>query len=75
MIETFCNFMVGILLDSKPALAVSQEFRHLRENFAAAQTPFEQLFPLILTDNGGEFANIHSIECNVAGTGDASVFL
>lgn len=45
MIETFCNFMVGILLDSKSALAVSQKFRHLREKFAAAQTPFEQLFP------------------------------
>ena len=34
---TICNFMVVILLDSKSALAVSQEFRHLREKFAAAQ--------------------------------------
>ncbi len=71
---TICNFMVGILLDSKSALAVSQEFRHLREKFAATQTPFEQLFPLILTDNGGEFANIHSIECNAAGTKETHLF-
>ena len=74
LLFTICNFMVGILLDSKSALAVSQEFRHLREKFAAAQTPFEQLFPLILTDNGGEFANIHSIECNAAGTRETHLF-
>ena len=74
LLFTICNFMVGILLDSKSALAVSQEFRHLREKFAAAQTPFEQLFPLILTDNGGEFANIHSIECNAAGTREMHLF-
>ena len=30
LLFTICNFMVGILLDSKSALAVSQEFRHLR---------------------------------------------
>ena len=41
LIFTICNFMVGILLDSKSALAISLEFRHLREKFAAAQTPFE----------------------------------
>lgn len=74
LLFTICNFMVGILLDSKSALAVSQEFSHLREKFAAAQTPFEQLFPLILTDNGGEFANIHSIECNAAGTRETHLF-
>ena len=74
LLFTICNFMVGILLDSKSALAVSQEFRHLREKFAAAQTPFDQLFPLILTDNGGEFANIHSIECNAAGTRETHLF-
>lgn len=74
LLFTICNFMVGILLDSKSALAVSQEFRHLREKFAAAQTPFGQLFPLILTDNGGEFANIHSIECNAAGTREMHLF-
>lgn len=74
LLFTICNFMVGILLDSKSALAVSQKFRHLREKFAAAQTPFEQLFPLILTDNGGEFANIHSIECNAAGTRETHLF-
>ena len=74
LLFTICNFMVGILLDSKSALAVSQEFRHLREKFAAAQTPFEQLFPLILTDNGGEFANIHSIECNATGTRETHLF-
>ena len=45
LLFTICNFMVVILLDSKSALAVSQEFRHLREKFAAAQTPFAQLFP------------------------------
>ena len=66
--------MVVILLHSKPALAVSQEFRHLREKFAAVQTPFELLFPLILTDNGGEFANIHSIECTAAGTRETHLF-
>lgn len=39
LLFTICNFMVGILLDSKSALAVSQEFRHLRENLQQLKLP------------------------------------
>lgn len=71
---TICNFMVGILLDSKSALAVAQAFSHMRETFAAAQVPLAKLFPLILTDNGGEFANIKAIENNAAGERETRLF-
>lgn len=71
---TICNFMVGILLDSKSALAVTQAFKRLREKFSAAKVPFSRLFPLILTDNGGEFSNISAIENNAAGERETRLF-
>lgn len=69
-----CNFMVGILLDSKSALAVAKAFSNMRKTFAESQVPFTRLFSLILTDNGGEFANIKAIENNAAGEQETRLF-
>ena len=74
LLFTICNFMVGILLDSKAALEVSMAFAHMRQIFTKAKVPFGQLFPLILTDNGGEFANIHDIEYNAVGERETKLF-
>jgi len=59
---TFCNFMFGILLDNKTALEVGNKFIGLREEFARNSADFASVFPILLTDNGGEFADISTIE-------------
>lgn len=74
LLFSICNFMVGILLDSKSAFAVAQAFSHMRKTFASARVPFTKLFPLILTDNGGEFANIKAIETNADGEIETRLF-
>lgn len=71
---TICNFMVGILLDSKSALSVAQAFARLRKTFTAAQVSFARLFPVILTDNGGEFSNIEAIETGATGERETRLF-
>ena len=62
---TFCNFMFGRLLENKTALEVTQKVRELKIAFAAKQRRFGGVFPLILTDNGGEFANVSAIEADI----------
>ena len=57
---TDCNFMFGLLLDAKTAAAASEAIRSLKTRFSTYGIPFGSLFPLILTDNGGEFSNIHA---------------
>jgi IS30 family transposase len=55
---TFCNFMFGLLLDNKTAAEVTQKVRALKEDFQANNVRFGDVLPLLLTDNGGEFANV-----------------
>lgn len=63
---TFCNFMAGILLDDKTASQVTEKFHLLKISLAACGVRFGDVFPLILTDNGGEFANVFTIENSIA---------
>jgi IS30 family transposase len=71
---TFCNFMIGLLLEDKTAASVSQKFCHLREKFKNNNICFGDIFPLILTDNGGEFANVSSIEKNTEDEIESSLY-
>lgn len=71
---TFCNFMFGRLLESKTALEVTQKVRELKIEFAAKQRRFGGVFPVILTDNGGEFANVSAIEAGLDGEREAHLF-
>ena len=59
---TFCNFMAGILLNDKTAAETARNIRSLKNRFAAAELRFGSILPLILTDNGGEFADVFTIE-------------
>lgn len=59
---TFCNFMVGLLLENKTTAEVTQKILLLKNSLAKNGIKFGDIFPLILTDNGGEFANISPIE-------------
>jgi IS30 family transposase len=71
---TFCNFMFARLLENKTAFEVTQKFRELKAQFAAKQCRFGGIFPLILTDNGGEFANVAAIEADTDGEKETHLF-
>jgi IS30 family transposase len=59
---TFCNFMAALLLEDKTAVQVTEKIRLLKSTLAAHGIRFGDVFPLLLTDNGGEFANVCAIE-------------
>lgn len=71
---TFCNFMAGLLLESKSSAEVAQKITALKNRFAAAGFFFGDIMPLIITDNGGEFADIFAIEQNSNGQKESDLF-
>jgi IS30 family transposase len=71
---TFCNFMAGLLLDDKTSLEVTTKLKHLKAVFTESGLRFGDVFPLILTDNGGEFANISAIENDDEGEKETLLF-
>ena len=64
---SFCNFIFARLLDNKTALEVTKYLYDIKNTLHQADKDFFQLFPVILTDNGGEFARVDDIEMNVRG--------
>jgi IS30 family transposase len=70
----FCNFMCGVLLCNKTSAEVSAKILALKSTFEENGLPFGNIFPLILTDNGGEFADIFSIENDLKGNKETALF-
>jgi len=68
------NFMVGMLLDNKDTLNVSSKIIGLKQRLSNAGLKFADIFPVILTDNGSEFADIFIIENNVYGEKETMLF-
>ena len=64
---SFCNFIFARLLDNKTALEVTKHLYDIKNTIHEADKDFFQLFPVILTDNGGEFARVDDIEMDVRG--------
>ena len=64
---SFCNFIFAKLLDNKTALEVTKHLYDIKNTLHQADRDFFQLFPVILTDNGGEFARVDDIEMDVRG--------
>ena len=64
---SFCNFIFARLLGNKTALEVTKHFYDTKNTLHQADKDFFQLFPVILTDNGGEFARGDDIEMDVRG--------
>jgi IS30 family transposase len=71
---TFCNFMFGLLLDNKTAVEASEKIRALKGHFARHKLRFGDIFPLLLTDNGGEFANISAFMADLYGEIETELF-
>ena len=71
---TLCNFMAGILLDNKTAAETAQKIQSLKIRFAATGIRFGNIMPIILTDNGGEFADVFTIENDLDGQKETDLF-
>ena len=64
---SFCNFIFTRLLDNKTVLEVTKHLYDIKNTLHQADKDFFQLFPVILTDNGGEFVRVDDIEMDVRG--------
>ena len=71
---TNSNFIFGRLLDCKSALAVGTAVADLKQKLTESGFRFGSVFPVLLTDNGGEFANIFAIENDLTGQKESSLF-
>jgi len=71
---TSCNFMFGLLVENKTSLAVTNAIVKLKERLHAAKLSFGTVFPVVLTDNGGEFSNVLSIENSLKNERETRLF-
>lgn len=56
------DFMFGLLLDNKTAAEAGQKILSLKEKCYSSGIEFADVFPVLLTDNGGEFSNVSAFE-------------
>ena len=71
---TVCNFMFGLLIGDKTSAEVTDKISRLKTSLTEGGFCFGDIFPLVLTDNGGEFANVSAIENNAEGEKETSLF-
>lgn len=71
---TSCNFMFALLLDNKTAEQASAKIRKLKERLYKNEFLFGEIFPLLLTDNGGEFSDIFSFINDLDGVPETQLF-
>ena len=74
MIATNCNFMFGLLLDNKTAVEAASRFSDLKARLRSSGFSPADIMPVILTDNGCEFADVFSFENDDKGQKELSVF-
>ena len=68
------DFMFGILLDNKTAPEAGNKITGLKTKLRENGIAFGNVFPVILTDNGGEFSNVAAFENNLDGEKETSLF-
>jgi IS30 family transposase len=66
--------MFGLLLDNKTADEAASKIRALKEIFVEKGMRFGDVFPLLLTDNGGEFANFSAFMADMNGEIETEIF-
>lgn len=71
---TSTGFMFALLLQNKTASEVSSKILSLKTKLAENGFCFGEIFPVILTDNGGEFSDVFSIEQDANGNGESKLF-
>jgi len=71
---TVCNFMIGLRLENKSAAEVSSKIRWMKNLLKTAGLSFHDYFPVIITDNGNEFADINSVIYDDTGKKETELF-
>ena len=66
--------MFGLLLENKTAFEAAAKIADLKKRLTDAGFNFGQIFPVILTDNGGEFSDVFAFENNNMGNKETSLF-
>ena len=68
------DFMFGILLDNKTAAEAGNKILALKQRLHRFGWQFGNIFPAILTDNGGEFSNVFAFENDLEGNRETRLF-
>lgn len=68
------DFMFGILLEDKSAAEAGRKITELKHKLSCHGFDFGSVFPVLLTDNGGEFSNVYAFENKSDGRKESSVF-
>jgi len=68
------NFMFGLLLDNKTAAEVAAKIHALKKRLYEGGIRFGDIIPLLLTDNGGELANVFAFMLNLDGEPETELF-
>lgn len=68
------DFMFGLLLNDKSAAEAAEKITSLKQKLASSGFQFSQSFPVLLTDNGGEFSNVAAFENDLTGAKETSMF-
>ena len=71
---TQMNFMFGLLLDDKTSAEAAAKIRKFKKELQLEDFRFGDIFPLLLTDNGNEFANVSAFTDDAEGLPPSKVF-
>jgi IS30 family transposase len=71
---TICNFMFGLLLDDKTAAEAALKILAFKTKLQEGGVRFGDIFPVLLTDNGGEFANVFAFTLGLDGEPETDLF-
>ena len=66
--------MFGLLLENKTAAETASKIAALKEKISDNGFSFGDIFPVLLTDNGGEFSCVSAFENTPAGTKESDLF-
>lgn len=69
-----CNFMFGFLLDNNDSIEVTKNVITLKNRLLLEHKSFADFAKVLLTDNGGEFANVFAFENNLNGVPECKLF-
>lgn len=68
------DFMIGLLLDDKSSMQAAEKIQILKSSLNNKGFKFGNIFPLLLTDNGGEFSQVPAFENNLNGEQESLMF-
>ena len=74
MTFTSSNFIIGILLNNKTSAELSEKIIEFKRSLVGCGLRFGDIFPLVITDNGGEFSDIFSIINDLDGNMETDLF-